>query len=321
MDISKRETDVNKEIRCFLLNYLQSSRWDSEIKDLISSLLHREGKIFCAQSHFTWGEFCYYVSSIFCNHSAYQEKEKQIAYSGAVEFLILATDLIDDLADNDFKKDSELTMPQMLTISNMLLMEAFYMFLKYSTADSSDEYSSVIRNLRTAALGQWRDLSFTVSKQIPSEDDYFALIGQKSVSLITLIFELNGTEKKTKWEDIVKYIGYSAQLKNDASDILLDSKSDLVHKKATLPLIKAVEFSVKKDRGWLLTQIRQLDDYGDKKNRLQKIREYIKKTGAIDYCLILSKIYHSKAIQLLRGYGPLDEKHTQELLYYLGDGI
>jgi competence protein ComQ len=209
-----------------------------------------------------------------------------------------------------------LAIPQALTLSNALLMESFDLFLDYLPKDRLPIFHKIIMELKTASIGMWRDLSFTVSEPMPSEADYFALVEKKSVPLIRMIFELNDARRSSYslWEKAAKYIGYAGQLENDAKDILRDTKSDLLHKKATLPLIKAIEFSKEKDQGWLLGQIDQLDASQNDKKRLMNIREYIKRTGAIDYCLILSNVYLNKSIQLLRDS---DVQRAETLIKFL----
>ncbi|MDD9150346.1 MULTISPECIES: polyprenyl synthetase family protein [unclassified Sporolactobacillus] len=311
--------DIKKEIRRFLLDYLKNSEWDSETCNLISSLLHGEGKIFHEPALFTWGEFSFYISSVFCEDAAVHDE--QAACAATVELLILATDIIDELADGDMESPvlSKLTPQRTLTLSSMLLMESLYLILKYSAADRLGKLSCVIRNLRTASIGQWRDLSFRITENVPSERDYFSLIEQKSVSLLRLVFEVNAIENVPAWENIARYIGFSGQLRNDAADILRDAKSDLTNRKATLPLIKAVEFSKQKDNGWLFDQLKLLGTSRDGSRLRQDIRDYIKKTGAIDYCLILSKVYLNRAVQLIKNCGETqrDKTRIQQLIDYL----
>ncbi|RYM02934.1 polyprenyl synthetase [Sporolactobacillus sp. THM7-7] len=316
MVIKRKESNIKFEISSFLLQYLQHSKWDIKMRNSVSSLLHKEGKLFNAQSHFTWSEFSYYVFSLSKNNKT--DEEKKIACSAAVELLILATDIIDDITDQDFANESsmlsKLTISEALTISNTLLMESFSLIINYSDACNLEKYKSMINNLRTAAFGQWKDLLFVISKHVPSEADYFALIDQKSVPLIRLVFEMSKLTNDTIRENIPRYIGYSGQLKNDARDILLESKSDLIHQKATLPLIKAIEFSQEKDQGWLLKQMNRLNSSENNTDLLNNIRCYITQTGAIDYCFILSKVYMNKATHLLRRSMDYNEEYVEQLI-------
>ncbi|MGP7817289.1 polyprenyl synthetase family protein [Niallia sp. 01092] len=307
--------NIKKSISTYLHGYLNNDELDKNIQQVVYDLLHIKGKIFNDETYFTWSEFFYYASSIFLNEDVHQQKK--IAYAGAVEFLILATDIIDDIVDNDSESEilTKLPTPKALTISNVLLMESLYLFLQYSKTNTIQEFYSIICNLRTAAMGQWKDISFTISQSIPTEADYFALIKQKSVSLVRLIFELHHLTIESRWDMIATHIGIAGQLKNDAKDILIESKSDLINKKATLPLIKALEFSKEKDQDWLLKTILQMDS--NNKDLIKKIRNYIQKTGAIDYCLILSKLHINKAIALLKNQSTNNKSQMEALIKYL----
>lgn len=95
------------------------------------------------------------------------------------------------------------------------------------------------------------------------------------------------------------------------------TKSDLIHKKATLPLIKAIEYSSKKDNGWLIKKLHQLETTDDNSALILEIRNYIRKTGAIDYCFILSKIYMNKALEQIATHFPEKQIQIQRLKRYL----
>ncbi|WP_286173413.1 class 1 isoprenoid biosynthesis enzyme [Geobacillus sp. E263] len=170
---------------------------------------------------------------------------------------------------------------------------------------------------QNACNGQWRDLHFVISEHVPTEDDYFRIIKQKSSSLVKLVCELSNIHNQNIWGPIATDIGIAGQLKNDAKDILSDYKSDLTNKKATLPFIKAVEYSIEKDNGWLLKKLHQLKINDHNSLLKQEIKNYIRKTGAIDYCFILSKVYMNKALEQLTAYFPEKQVQVNRLKSYL----
>ncbi|WP_177184632.1 polyprenyl synthetase family protein [Sporolactobacillus nakayamae] len=289
------------------------------MKSFISSLLCLKGKIFNDESVFTWAEFYYYSSLIF--ESSDEQQVSHVACSSAIELLVLATDILDDLTDEDNQGEilSKLTYPQAVSLSSILLMESFHIIGKYKSPHS---LQAVVRQLRAAAYGQADDLSFKIShNHIPTEQEYFKHIDRKSSSLTRLVFHLNApVEEIPLWNEIATYIGYSGQIGNDARDVFDDTKNDLRDKKATLPLIKAIEASQAKDGGWLLNQLIS-SDLGINHDELMTIREYIKRTGAIKYCEILAEIYLNKSIQLLKRYQETSvyKEGCSNLIAFLGD--
>ncbi|MDN3956086.1 polyprenyl synthetase family protein [Sporolactobacillus laevolacticus] len=308
---------VREKIRQFIRTYLHQCDFDNETLEHISSLLMLKGKIFNDDAVFTWAEFNYYVSSIF--DTGFDRDIARIACSAAIEWLILATDILDDLTDQDLNGDilTKISQSQAVTLSSVLLMESLHLIDQYNR----HSLPLVINLLRKAARGQVKDLSFTLRPEhIPNEEDYFNLISLKSVSLTRLVFQLNQQEDCLFWDQIATLIGYSGQIRNDINDIFNDTKNDIIENKATLPLIKAMEASQSKDGNWLLNQMRSVHSIKDQ-GKLKIIREYVQKSGAIDYCTILSKVYINKAIKMLKGYQHTHEKKTalSNLINFLGD--
>lgn len=315
--MTKRDL-VREKIRQFIKAYLHQCELNHVTMKHISSLLMLKGKIFNDDSVFTWAEFNYYVSSIFDDGS--DRETARIACSAAVEGLILATDILDDLTDQDPNGDilTKLSQSQAVTLSSVLLMESLHLIDQYN----KHALPLVMNQLRRAARGQVLDLSFTFRPEhMPNEEDYFNLISLKSVSLTRLVFQLNQQEDYLFWDQVATLIGYSGQIRNDINDIFNDTKNDIIENKATLPLIKAMEASQSKDGNWLLNQMRSVHSIKDQ-GKLKMIREYIQKSGAIDYCTILSKIYLNKAIKMLKEYQQTSKKKTAlfNLINFLGDG-
>lgn len=305
MVINSREIEIQKEIQLFIEEYFKTCNLHIDMKKIILKLLSLEGKIFhTPNSRFTWSEFYFYVSSLLDEKTPYL---KRIGQAAAFELLILSTDLIDDLIDDDFNKEilSYFTKAQAILLSNALLIESLNLLLENTKRNPNKILSLINANLINASNGQWDDIYFNVDKPGTSEKLYFQLIQQKSNSLIKLIFELNNynVEKNSVLKEISMYIGYAGQIRNDVQDIFSNIKSDLKNKKATLPLIKALEYSQQNDNGHLIKQLNDLDE-NHNPNSLNELKTYIRKTGAIDYCLILSKLYINKAKYLLLKHYP-----------------
>jgi competence protein ComQ len=297
------------EIKAFLKHHLfNSSNLESEMTQHIFHMLHNKGKIFYNhEPYFSWGEFYAHVSSFHWDEDTC--KQSIMIHAAAIELLILATDIFDEISDQDQgdRMINRLTIGEAITIANALMMESFRLLLKCSPKHTYDKFTVIIDELQNACNGQWKDLHFVISDTIPTEEDYFLLVQQKSASLVKLVCTSSHIQHQDIWGPIANCIGIAGQLKNDAKDILSDDKSDLMNKKATLPLIKAMEYSLKKDRGWLLKKLCQLKANEPCSSLLFEIKNYIRKTGAIDYCFILSKLYINEAIKQLSTHFP--EKH------------
>ncbi|WP_404996500.1 polyprenyl synthetase family protein [Caldifermentibacillus hisashii] len=317
MAIIGTEDSARNYLRQFILNYLSGNGLNPEMQYFTIKLLHGKGKIYNeAEDHFNWGEFSFYIGQ-FIGHE--KNLVNQIGIAAGVELLLLASDIIDDLADGDRKGDIHKILGQSkaLILSNALLTESVSLLLTHSSVPPGKQLLNVINNLRNACNGQWSDLAFIIGETIPTEEDYFKLIDQKSVSFVRLIFGLYQADQDPILEELATYIGFSGQLQNDVKDILSDESNDLIYKKATLPLIKAIEYSVEKDQGWLLRKIKKLDPDLANQKLLDEIRSYIRSTGAIDYCLVLAKLYNNRAKQILTQNFPFKREYVEIIVNQL----
>lgn len=301
MDLKQRQQVQMKDVQKFLENHLSNRAYIQDMLDQIVNLLHMKGKIFSQENDsFSWVQFYLYVSALTVNADTCNRSSTAIA--GALELLILATDIVDEIVDNDNDLLKTMTLAEAITISNVLLMESFQMILENSSSNQYPQLGSTFKHLKSACNGQWEDLKLVVSESIPSEEDYFDIVQLKSASLIQLVCSLAYPANPQRLQRVATNIGIAGQLKNDAYDIFTDTKTDLIYKKATLPVIKALEFSIEEDNGSLLEMFHNLTNENAKLKN--EIREYILKTGAKDYCLILSKLYIKKAIDELYSIFP-----------------
>jgi len=303
---------ARKEIQSFIVYHLDNgSLIQEEIREHIQILLRCPGKVCNEHTHFSWSEFYTYIVRF---HHCLQPNII-IPYAAAIEFLILATDLFDDIADEETKNimRENVTIGEIVTIANALFVEAIHLIALHTPRNLKTEICRMMKELKEACNGQWRDLHFTISSSIPTEKQYFQLISQKSSSLTRLVCQLGAGSLAYKWYDIATYIGISGQLRNDAKDILCDKKSDLIRKKATLPLIKALEYSFTHDNGWLLETLHSTDF----PEHISIIKNYIQKTGALDYCFILSDIFMKRAMKQIEDCFPTKREAIHALKTYL----
>lgn len=311
------EIDVRTTIQLIIKDTLLTSGLEYDIQKLTLQLLQQSGKIFSQNTEeFTWGEFSYYVFSLLTETAV--SSTTKVKQAAGIELLMLATDLFDDLVDHDNSFDTNIAKPQFLMLGNLLLVEALHLLMQNTATSETDRFAIIHRYLRNAGNGQWLDFHLTLENSAATEEQYFHIIQQKSCSFLQLIFELHSsTIPSPILQEIAIYIGYAAQLQNDLQDIFADHKSDLLHQKATLPLIKAVQHSNTYDHGWLLTQLQLIRNHDVATKHLTTIREYICQTGAIDYCSILAKFYTKKAKLLLQHYFNDKSPYIKQIIHLI----
>ncbi|MCI1858521.1 MAG: polyprenyl synthetase family protein [Sporolactobacillus sp.] len=300
-----KENDMRGDLQRFLLHHLKTCGMDRRAQKLITSLLSFKGKIFYAQPAFSWGELFALVESVGAATTSLDDT--QLSRAGGFELLVLAADIMDDLTDREAGANTlGVLANEAAPLANLLLTDALFLLARPATDRPDAQLREVIRRLRTAAAGQWEDIRFLIDESTKAEDDYFRLIDRKSGSLMKMAFSACPSDEHDLWMRAAGYIGRSAQLANDARDVFLNTKNDLALRKATLPLIKAVEFSRAKDGGRLLNELQKLESADDPAPFLRRIRAYIRATGAADYCRILAAAYRRKGIRLLENYA---ERH------------
>ena len=305
-------------IQFIIKNTLLTSGLEYDIQKLTLQLLHQSGKIFSQNTDdFTWGEFSYYAFSLLTDINTVSHTTK-VKHAAGIELLMLATDLLDDVVDHDNHLDTALAKSQLLMLGNLLLVEALHLLIQHTATSAIDQFAIIHRHLRNAGNGQWLDFHLTMEHPAATEEQYFHIIQQKSCSFLQLIFELHrSTIPLPVLQEIATYIGYAAQLQNDIQDIFSDHKNDLLSQKATLPLIKAVQHSNTYDHGWLLTQLQLIHSHDITTKHLTTIRDYIRQTGAIDYCSILAKYYTQKAKSLLQHYFNDKSPYIKQLIHLI----
>lgn len=316
--IEQKNAIERNEIKQFLKKHLSTVLFDKNMVEQIILLLQTKGKIFNSEiedKSFSWSQFFLHVSSLLTNEETC--KKSLIANAAAIELLILATDIVDEIVDNDDDLMKSMTLAEAITISNALLIDSLDLILKYNPHQIHEVILNIFKQLKTACNGQWLDLKLTVSNKMPSEEDYFRVIEQKSASLIKLVCSISYPSEPQLFLNIAKNIGIAGQLINDANDIFLDSKSDLIKRKATLPVIKAVEYSIENDNGWLLKKFSELEFAQEDQKLKEDIRHYIKNSGAIEYCNILSKLFLKKAIEELTKLFPTKPKEINTLINHI----
>ena len=201
------DMDIKYSIEVFIRNFIAESSLNEDMRKATLKLLHHNGKLFNENTSFSWGEFSYHVFSLLTEDN----QVDKVAHAAAIELLILSTDIIDDLIDDDMSIENFniLSKPKALMLSNALLIESVYLLVKSSAINPIETFTLINKNLLNANNGQWQDYSFTIKSITTTEENYFRLIKKKSCSLIHLIFDLYNLKNDPILEEISTYIGFS----------------------------------------------------------------------------------------------------------------
>ncbi|MFQ3544070.1 polyprenyl synthetase family protein [Halobacillus rhizosphaerae] len=219
----------------------------------------------------------------------------------AVEILILALDIFDDLQDQD-TEDRPWT--QSPSASTMNIATGFLLLsvsiIERSNMDESCKWKIIPyinQQVLKAVQGQHQDLS----TDIQSENEYLQMIRRKSGSLMACASLVGAASASKEHQEIIyqysEYLGMAAQLANDLKDVTrVDGKNDLFNKKKTLPIIQLLSEDC--------IEARWVRDYFDEKvtcefivaNKLP-LFSWIEKSSALKYTQVMKRLYQLKALR------------------------
>ncbi|SFE97044.1 competence protein ComQ [Paenibacillus algorifonticola] len=240
--------------------------------------------------------------------------------AAAVEFLILATDIFDDLQDQDAPKQawSEAPLPialhlaaAFLTLSQQAMMDS-----EFDSSHVQTTMKMMNLQLLQAANGQMMDLMNVVS----DEQSYFQSIKQKSAALIVHACMTGVMLTGRGWHPIVaEYaveVGMAAQIKNDIRDLLRwDEKNDFLQRKKTLLTLYMLEDAVDQ-HNWIRDYFEGRLNEADVADKRGLLEEAYEKSGAMLYGSVVMRTHYNRFMELLESV-PEVAVHKEMLLSIL----
>jgi octaprenyl-diphosphate synthase len=155
-----------------------------------------------------------------------------------------------------------------------------------------------------------------------TEDVYFDIIRQKTASLIASCCAVGaasaGADKLTieRARLFGEKVGMAFQIKDDLFDfgtaeIGKPVGIDIKEKKMTLPLIYSLQ-----QVDWLTKRrvIFNVKNNDGRKDRVQSVIEFVKKTGGLDYAISVMERYRDEALTILRTFPDSPSRDSLEQL-------
>jgi competence protein ComQ len=221
------------------------------------------------------------------------------------ELIILALDIADDLQDQDNADKPWMTCLPEFTLNALLAFQTAFTGgtgkLQQVSGFPSNFTEEVSRALAGAVNGQQKDLN----RSIVTEEDYIAMVREKSGSLIRLAcymgyaFAANCSEETIgQMNELAGCIGIMAQIQNDLKDVMrFDLKNDLLQKKRTLPILYLLSHGDEEFPVLKLYYEGRISPEQFVKHKLECL-QYVSDSGCIDYCKIVQSLYFNKAEEL-----------------------
>ncbi|SFQ26353.1 polyprenyl synthetase family protein [Salibacterium halotolerans] len=226
--------------------------------------------------------------------------------SAAVEFLMLALDILDDLQDQDdtekpwsvFPSSTSMNLSTgFLTLSMLVLKQA-----PYEENLKSCAFQYLYQQVLQAVKGQHQDLKHLYH----TEDNFLQMIKHKSGSLmacstlIGAVFRRTTQDELAVIQDYSENLGVTAQLANDMHGLLrMDTKNDLLQKQWTLPIMLLSKESGEQAR-WIQNYYEGKVDQAFMAEREESLFQWIHQSPVILYVQVLKRVYQRKTIDKMK---------------------
>lgn len=231
--------------------------------------------------------------------------------AAATELIILASDIIDDLQDQDHLNKPWMVDPPAYTLNAVVAMLVVF-FGQLSQLLEGENQAIALHEasqiLMRSLNGQQKDLSNSVQ----NVDEYLVMVQEKSGSLMRLACYLGyvnldcSEETINRLNDLADCTGLIHQIHNDMNDLLqLDVKSDLSLKKKSLPLL----YLVLTDNELIIDELLGMES--------AEAIKVINDSGCVEYCKIVQSLCLTKAKEIyeeLQAESPWKEEYWEMML-------
>ncbi|KTB48556.1 Geranylgeranyl pyrophosphate synthase [Dehalogenimonas alkenigignens] len=293
---------LNKELEAILAPYSNNTEFISHIR----APLAVEGRVLGTSSdNNQWPLLPLYVAQ-----SINGEWTHALPFAAAMQFMLTAADIFDDLEDDDtiLTGFTGLSKPVRMNIGSTLILLAYAAFARMNNLVSYQIFHSALETLTgyfiQSSSGQHEDLSGSL-RSCFDETAYIAHIQKTSASQIQCachigaILSTNDPGVITSFADFGKYVGTALQLCNDIRDIT--TGKDICGKKVTLPVIFA-------RNGSLRDQSNYIDCTYDAGTPVTDDPEPVKRvlfqSGGVHYTLLQAQKFIHLAIDQLESLPP-----------------
>lgn len=254
-----------------------------------------------------------------------EANEKSVKAGLVVELLHTATLVHDDVVDHSALRRGEATVNSIWTNKISVLVGDYLFSRVLSTMVGLGDLRSISILSQTAKritqgelLQIERDGDFDMEESV-----YFQLVSDKTGALFSASCQLGalsvnaGNEAIELMSRFGENLGIAFQLKDDLLDYIGSSKimgkptgSDIKENKITLPLIHALDKAEKNVQSRIINTLQA----GVNENEVDKIVEFVKDYGGLEYGRQIAGEYAAKARESLTGYIPSRAKESLEAI-------
>ncbi|SHE89826.1 octaprenyl-diphosphate synthase [Psychroflexus salarius] len=247
-------------------------------------------------------------------------------YRGAsvIELIHTATLVHDDVVDDSNQRRGFFSINALwknkiaVLVGDYLLSKGLLLSIDNDDFDLLKIISVAVREMSEGEL-----LQIEKARQLDiTEAIYYEIIRQKTATLIAACCSLGAAAVKPNSSDVNdmrkfgELIGMAFQIKDDLFDygqhkIGKPTGIDIKEQKMTLPLIYALNQASKKDKNWVINSIK---NHNKDKKRVNKVIDFVKNSGGLDYATSKMHQFQDEALQILAQYPESDYKSSLKLM-------
>lgn len=230
-------------------------------------------------------------------------KGDPVAAAAGIELLILASDILDDLEDQDAPSKPWMTIPspEAIHVATSMLTLAQHALLT-SMPDPVRRGAMAVKlneQLIMSANGQMMD----IARETADEETYLEMVRRKSASLFVLACNAGVLAAGQEWnEEVASYaeeLGMFSQLKNDIRDLARwDEKSDFLQRKISLPILYLME-SIGEQDAWIAEYYRGVVGPESVQDKQGMFQDTLERTGALLYGSVMGRMHYNRFLDQL----------------------
>lgn len=224
--------------------------------------------------------------------------------AAAVELMILALDIMDDLQDEDHMDMPWHALPKSialnLSLALLTLSQETLLGCNFPTAYIHKAAAFLSRQVLIATNGQTLDLL----NEIGNEEEYLNMVKQKSAALLvcacmTGVILATG-EESALVQEYGQEMGISAQIRNDSRDLLnWERKNDFLHRKKTLPLLYLLSTISEEQDRWVIDYFEGRLPLEEIQHRGGEFAALVERTGTSMYAAFRARSAYYHFLELL----------------------
>lgn len=211
-----------------------------------------------------------------------------------VQDFIIATDLIDDLMDEDRMDINDILVKSKIELNHFLLNT----LNNLKKLVHKQCYNNFEKHISRALHYQKLENKYKLSID-SKEADYYCLVKRSTFLMQSIIFLADSSppDHLMKAIELISIIG---QIDNDISEFKLDIPYDLLDSRGTLPLIKTIEWAKKNNRKDLVNEILETNRLNHTINKLNALKMNINNGPGITYCYLKKLSLENEAKKILK---------------------